>query len=58
MFWIIKNSNHRGIKIYTGKENLDVEGTFVQEFIKDPLLISGKYVFEVSLLFSFFLIFM
>lgn len=41
-FWVMKNSNHRGIRILNGTENLDTNGTFVQEFIKNPLLINGK----------------
>ncbi|GBM35318.1 hypothetical protein AVEN_195825-1 [Araneus ventricosus] len=41
-FWILKSSAHRGMKLMNGTENLDAEGSFVQEFIRNPLLINRK----------------
>ncbi|GFS85013.1 RNA-directed DNA polymerase from mobile element jockey [Trichonephila clavipes] len=41
-FWILKSSNHRGMKLLNGTEDLDSPGSYIQEFIKKPLLINGK----------------
>ncbi|GFT91840.1 tubulin polyglutamylase TTLL4 [Nephila pilipes] len=41
-FWILKSSTHRGMKLMNGTEDLDSPGSYVQEFIKKPLLINGK----------------
>lgn len=41
--WVKKSNAHRGIQVEDAKTmNLDTEGTFVQEFIYNPLLIDGK----------------
>ncbi|XP_078489838.1 putative tubulin polyglutamylase ttll-15 [Ciona intestinalis] len=41
--WVQKNNQHRGITIKAMKElNLDASNSFVQEFVKDPLLVDGK----------------
>jgi len=43
MLWVQKDNNHRGIKVKSIAElNLDQTGTFVQEYIQNPLLIDGK----------------
>ncbi|XP_029650724.1 probable tubulin polyglutamylase ttll-15 isoform X2 [Octopus sinensis] len=40
--WVQKSNNHRGIRILAPNElDLSKEGTFVQEYISDPLLIDG-----------------
>jgi tubulin monoglycylase TTLL15 len=42
--WVKKSNDHRGIRVeQADKMNLETEGTFVQEFIHNPLLIDGKY---------------
>lgn len=41
--WVKKSNDHRGIRVEsTESMNLDTAGTFVQEFIHNPLLIDGK----------------
>jgi tubulin monoglycylase TTLL15 len=41
--WVQKDSSHRGIKIKNLEDlDLDASGTFVQEYIRNPLLIDGK----------------
>lgn len=41
--WVKKSNDHRGIRVQTVPNmNLDTPGTFVQEFIQNPLLIDGK----------------
>lgn len=41
--WVQKDNNHRGIRVKSTSE-IDVQqtGTFVQEYIDNPLLIDGK----------------
>uniref|UniRef100_A0A0L8ICW7 Tubulin polyglutamylase ttll-15 n=2 Tax=Octopus bimaculoides TaxID=37653 RepID=A0A0L8ICW7_OCTBM len=40
--WVQKSNNHRGIRILAPNElDLSKEGTFVQEYISEPLLIDG-----------------
>ena len=42
--WVKKSNDHRGIRVQdTSSMDLETEGTFVQEFIHNPLLIDGKY---------------
>ncbi|KAK2706968.1 hypothetical protein QYM36_014858 [Artemia franciscana] len=46
--FVIKSNNHRGINIRKITDvDLEVEGTFVQEFIDEPLLIDG-YKFDIG----------
>lgn len=46
--FVQKNKNHRGIKIEPiSKLKLDGEGSFIQEFIDNPLLIDG-YKFDIG----------
>ncbi|XP_064460438.1 probable tubulin polyglutamylase ttll-15 [Ornithodoros turicata] len=41
--WVQKSNHHRGIRVKSLKDlSLDQNGTFVQEFITNPLLIDGK----------------
>ena len=41
--WVKKSNAHRGIKVEDASSmDLNTEGTFVQEFIHNPLLIDGK----------------
>ncbi|KAG8182938.1 hypothetical protein JTE90_010567 [Oedothorax gibbosus] len=40
--WLMKSSSHRGMKLFNGTENIEISGSFIQEFIKNPLLVSGK----------------
>lgn len=41
--WVKKSNDHRGIRIEKADEmDLDATGTFVQEYIHNPLLIDGK----------------
>lgn len=41
--WVKKSNDHRGIRVQDAASmNLETEGTFVQEFIHNPLLIDGK----------------
>lgn len=43
--WVKKSNDHRGIRVQDAASmDLKTEGTFVQEFIHNPLLIDGKYV--------------
>jgi len=47
--FVQKSNNHRGIKIEKIEDiDLDAEGSFVQEFIHNPLLIDG-YKFDIGL---------
>ena len=47
--FVQKNNNHRGIKIEKVENlNLDDEGSFVQEFIHNPLLVDG-YKFDIGI---------
>ncbi|XP_035222963.1 probable tubulin polyglutamylase ttll-15 [Stegodyphus dumicola] len=41
--WVLKNPNHRGIRLLNGTESLDASGYLIQEFVSKPLLISGKF---------------
>ena len=48
VMFVQKNSNHRGIKIERVEElDLDTQGSFVQVFVDDPLLIDG-YKFDIG----------
>jgi len=41
--WVHKSNMHRGIKVKNLKDiDLNTGGTFVQEFISNPLLIDGR----------------
>ncbi|KAI1716073.1 tubulin-tyrosine ligase family domain-containing protein [Ditylenchus destructor] len=43
LLWVQKSNAHRGIKVKPVSElNLDEKGTFVQQFIENPLLIDGR----------------
>lgn len=43
--WVKKSNDHRGIRVENIKTmNLSTPGTFVQEFIQNPLLIDGRWV--------------
>ncbi|RWS05853.1 tubulin polyglutamylase TTLL4-like protein, partial [Dinothrombium tinctorium] len=43
LLWVQKSKNHRGVKVgNTSDIDLDRAGTFVQQFIQNPLLIDGK----------------
>ena len=47
--FVQKNNNHRGIKIENIENlNLDEEGSFVQEFIHNPLMVDG-YKFDIGI---------
>ena len=47
--FVQKNNNHRGIKIEKLENlNLDDEGSFVQEFIHNPLMVDG-YKFDIGI---------
>ena len=47
--FVQKNNNHRGIKIEKVENlNLDDEGSFVQEFIHNPLMVDG-YKFDIGI---------
>ncbi len=47
--FVQKNSNHRGIKIQKIEDlDLKTSGSFVQEFVHDPLLIDG-YKFDIGI---------
>lgn len=47
--FVQKNNDHRNIHIRKLDEiDLDVEGTFVQEFVDNPLLVSG-YKFDIGI---------
>ncbi|KAH9413452.1 Ttll-15p [Dermatophagoides pteronyssinus] len=47
--WVQKDNNHRGIRVLSIDElDLEKQGTFVQEFIQNPLLIDGKK-FDIGL---------
>ena len=42
--WVKKSNDHRGIRVQDATSmDLETEGTFVQEFVHNPLLIDGKY---------------
>ncbi|XP_054716877.1 probable tubulin polyglutamylase ttll-15 [Uloborus diversus] len=41
-FWLMKRRDHRGIHILNGTENLSKNGSFVQEFIRNPFVINKK----------------
>ena len=46
--FVQKNSNHRGVKVIPlDKLDLKSNGSFIQEFIQDPMLIDG-YKFDVG----------
>ncbi|KAK6186581.1 hypothetical protein SNE40_008595 [Patella caerulea] len=41
--WVQKSNNHRGIEIKSVKDlNLNLEGTFIQEYVAKPYLIDGR----------------
>ena len=47
--FVQKNKNHRGIKIEKlANMNLHDNGSFIQEFVEDPLLIDG-YKFDIGI---------
>lgn len=47
--FVQKSNSHRGIKILKINEmNLDSPGTFVQEYVQDPLLVDG-YKFDIGI---------
>ncbi|OTF82091.1 tubulin polyglutamylase TTLL4-like protein [Euroglyphus maynei] len=47
--WVQKDNNHRGIRVLSIDQlDLNRKGTFVQEFIQNPLLIDGKK-FDIGL---------
>ncbi|UXI23356.1 serine/threonine protein phosphatase [Sarcoptes scabiei] len=47
--WVQKDNTHRGIRVKSIENlNLDKKGTFIQEFIQNPLLIDGKK-FDIGL---------
>jgi len=47
--FVQKNNNHRGIRIEKMENlNLDEEGSFVQEFIHNPLMVDG-YKFDIGI---------
>jgi len=49
MMFVQKNNNHRGIKIEKMENlNLDDEGSFIQEFIHNPLMVDG-YKFDIGI---------
>ena len=49
MMFVQKNNNHRGIRIEKmEKLNLDDEGSFIQEFIHNPLMVDG-YKFDIGI---------
>ena len=42
--WVMKSNEHRGIKVQQFSQlDLHAEGSFVQQFIRHPLLISDRY---------------
>ena len=49
MMFVQKNNNHRGIRIEKMENlNLDDEGSFIQEFIHNPLMVDG-YKFDIGI---------
>lgn len=55
ILWVQKSNEHRGIEIKNLKNlNLNINGTFVQKFVENPLLIDQRYTFNSKTFLNYF----